>query len=298
MIQYLETHLSEIQLSIISIVLVITITVFSLKIFSYLFNNIKKLYTKRKLSIDYIALESLEKPTKVLITFFGFYFCIRLFFGIENIEKYNNLFSSIFYVSLIIIIYWYLQRITTLIEKRYAQRKNADKTLINAIAKVSRLSITIITLLVIFQTIGINIAGILAFGGVGGLAVGMAAKEMLSNFFGGLTIYFNNPVFIYIKPTIINVLFGLALIFGKYFTNEPVLKKLMGKSVSLTNEGWEILNKRWVYFFFGLAILNELVWRTQSEEFWVNFKVWGLLPITFIFTGFQIGLINKYKTNE
>ena len=116
--------------------------------------------------------------------------------------------------------------------------------------------------------------------------------------FGGLTLYFNNPVFIYIKPTIINILFGLALIFGKYFTNEPVLKKLMGKSVSLTNEGWEILNKRWVYFFFGLAILNELVWRTQSEEFWVNFKVWGLLPLTFIFTGFQIGLINKYKSYE
>ena len=121
---------------------------------------------------------------------------------------------------------------------------------------------------------------------------------VLITFFGGLTIYFNNPVFIYIKPTIINILFGLALIFGKYFTDEPVLKKLMGKSFSLTNEGWEILNKRWVYFFFGLAILNELVWRTQSEEFWVNFKVWGLLPITFIFAAFQIGIMNKYKINE
>ena len=117
-------------------------------------------------------------------------------------------------------------------------------------------------------------------------------------FFGGLTIYFDNPVFIYIKPTIINILFGLALIFGKYFTKEPVLKKLMGKSIALTEEGWEVLNKRWVYFFFGLALLNEIVWRTQSEEFWVNFKVWGLLPITFIFTAFQIGLINKYKINE
>ncbi len=121
---------------------------------------------------------------------------------------------------------------------------------------------------------------------------------LLITFFGGLTIYFNNPIFIYIKPTIINVLFGLALIFGKFFSQEPVLKKLMGKSIALTNEGWEILNKRWIYFFFALAILNELVWRTQSEEFWVNFKVWGLLPITFIFTAFQIGLINKYKTDE
>jgi len=121
---------------------------------------------------------------------------------------------------------------------------------------------------------------------------------VLITFFGGLTIYFDNPIFIYLKPTIINVLFALGLIFGKYFTNEPVLKKLMGKSISLTNEGWIILNKRWIYFFFGLAILNELIWRTQSEEFWVNFKVWGLLPITFIFTAFQIGLINKYKINE
>ena len=121
---------------------------------------------------------------------------------------------------------------------------------------------------------------------------------ILITFFGGLTIYFNDPIFIYIKPTIINILFAFALIFGRYFTNEPVLKKLMGNSVSLTDEGWEILNKRWIYFFFGLAILNEIVWRTQSEEFWVNFKVWGLLPITFIFTVFQIGLINKYKTNE
>ena len=121
---------------------------------------------------------------------------------------------------------------------------------------------------------------------------------ILITFFGGLTIYFDNPVFIYIKPTIINVLFGLALIFGRHFTNEPVLKKLMGKSIPLTNEGWELLSKRWIYFFFGLAVLNELVWRTQSEEFWVNFKVWGLLPITFIFTAFQIGLINKYKIDE
>ena len=121
---------------------------------------------------------------------------------------------------------------------------------------------------------------------------------ILITLFGGLTIYFNNPIFIYIKPTILNILFGLALIFGRYFTNEPVLKKLMSKSISLTDEGWEILNKRWIYFFFALAILNEAVWRTQSEEFWVNFKVWGLLPITFIFTAFQIGLINKYKINE
>ena len=121
---------------------------------------------------------------------------------------------------------------------------------------------------------------------------------ILISLFGGLTIYFDNPIFIYVKPTIINILFGLTLFFGKFFSKEPILKKMLGKSISLSNEGWELLNKRWVFFFFALAILNELIWRTQSEEFWVNFKVWGMLPITFIFTAFQIPLINKHKLNE
>ena len=114
-------------------------------------------------------------------------------------------------------------------------------------------------------------------------------------FFGGLTIYFDNPIFIYVKPTIINILFALALFFGKFVTKEPVLKKIMGKSIPLTDIGWEILNKRWMFFFLGLAVLNEFIWRTQTEEFWVNFKVWGMLPITIVFTGFQIPLINKHK---
>ena len=121
---------------------------------------------------------------------------------------------------------------------------------------------------------------------------------ILITLFGGLTIYFDNPIFIYVKPTIINILFGLTLLFGKYFTQEPILKKMLGKSLVLSDEGWDLLNKRWVFFFFSLAILNELVWRTQSEEFWVNFKVWGILPITFIFAAFQISLINKYKIDK
>jgi len=121
---------------------------------------------------------------------------------------------------------------------------------------------------------------------------------ILITLFGGLTIYFDNPIFIYIKPTIINIIFGLALLFGKYFTSEPILKKILGKSIVLADEGWIILNRRWMIFFFILALTNELVWRTQSEEFWVNFKVWGMLPITFIFTAFQIRLIAKYKIDE
>ena len=121
---------------------------------------------------------------------------------------------------------------------------------------------------------------------------------ILISFFGGLTIYFDNPIFIYMKPTIINILFGIALFFGKFFSNEPVLKKILGKSIKLNDQGWKVLNVRWMYFFFCLAIINELVWRTQSEEFWVNFKVWGLLPITFVFAVFQVNIINKYKLDE
>jgi len=113
--------------------------------------------------------------------------------------------------------------------------------------------------------------------------------------FGGLTLYFNNPVFLYMKPTIINVLFGLVLTFEKFFTEEHILKKMLGRSISLSDEGWKALTIRWMFFFFALALLNEYVWRTQTEEFWVNFKVWGILPITFIFTAFQMFLINKYK---
>ena len=121
---------------------------------------------------------------------------------------------------------------------------------------------------------------------------------ILITLFGGLTIYFDDPIFIYMKPTIINILFGLALMFGRYFTKEPVLKKILGKSMPLSDEGWKILNNRWTYFFFALAILNEIIWRTQSTDIWVNFKVFGILPITFIFTAFQVPLITKYKIDE
>ena len=121
------------------------------------------------------------------------------------------------------------------------------------------------------------------------------ASGIVITLFGGLTLYFDNPVFIYVKPTVVNILFALVLIFGKFFSKEPLLKKLFKNSFKLLDEGWNKFNDRWILFFFFLAILNEIVWRTQSEEFWVNFKVWGLLPISFLFTVSQIPLIKKYQ---
>ena len=121
---------------------------------------------------------------------------------------------------------------------------------------------------------------------------------VLVSVFGGLTIYFDNKVFFYMKPTIINILFALVLMYGKFFLKKSLLQLLLENSIKLKDEGWKILTDRWIYFFIFLAILNEVVWRTQSEDFWVKFKVFGIIPITLIFTMFQIGLINKYKTHE
>ena len=118
---------------------------------------------------------------------------------------------------------------------------------------------------------------------------------VLITFFGGLTLYFDNKIFFYMKPTIINLLFAAVLFFGKYFTKKPLLKIFFQNAFNLEDEGLKKLNYRWIGFFLFVAILNEIVWRTQSEAFWVNFKVWGLLPISFIFAACQVPLINKYK---
>ena len=121
---------------------------------------------------------------------------------------------------------------------------------------------------------------------------------VLITFFGGLTLYFDNKVFFYMKPTIINLLFAGVLFFGKYFTKKPLLKTFFQTSINLENKGWEKLSDRWIFFFIFIAILNEIVWRTQTEAFWVNFKVWGLLPISLLFAVSQISLINKYKLEK
>ncbi len=118
---------------------------------------------------------------------------------------------------------------------------------------------------------------------------------LIISLFGGLTLYFNNPIFIYMKPTIVNLIFASALIVGKRLFNKNFLEFFFKTAFQLDEEGWDKLNKRWAYFFIFLAVLNEIVWRTQPETTWVNFKVWGLLPLTFIFTASQISLINKHK---
>ena len=111
--------------------------------------------------------------------------------------------------------------------------------------------------------------------------------------FGGLTLYFRDDTFIKVKPTVINSLFGAVLLGGLAF-RQSLLKYVFGDVYKLQPKGWTILTLRWGLFFFALAILNEVVWRTQTTDFWVAFKVWATMPLTIIFAASQLPVMTKY----
>ena len=115
--------------------------------------------------------------------------------------------------------------------------------------------------------------------------------------FGSLTLILHNDLFIKLKPTIIYMLFGGTLLGGLAFS-KPLLGTLFDQMFTLTDEGWRKLTWRWTIFFFVLAALNEIVWRTQTTDFWVAFKVFGVLPLTFVFGALQYPLITKYNADK
>jgi intracellular septation protein len=115
--------------------------------------------------------------------------------------------------------------------------------------------------------------------------------------FGALTLYLDDALFIKLKPTIVNTLFGSILLIGLAL-KRPFLKMLFQQAFQLTADGWRILTLRWSFFFFFLAILNEVIWRNFSESFWVAFKVWGVLPITLVFAALQVPLLMKHMPPE
>ena len=116
-------------------------------------------------------------------------------------------------------------------------------------------------------------------------------------FFGTLTILLEDEIFIKLKPTIINLIFAAILFYG-YFKKKPMLSYLLGEQIKISNIAWLTLSKRWAIFFIFLAILNELIWRNFSTDFWVQFKVFAVLPISLIFTISQTPFIIKEVRKE
>lgn len=139
------------------------------------------------------------------------------------------------------------------------------------------------------------------------LAIGYAMTGRLAKFplysallvgiLGGLTIYFHNDTFVKMKPTAANLVFAGVLGGGLYY-NRIFLKDLLGSSLEMADSAWRQLTVRWAVFFLVLAGLNEVVWRTMSEENWVNFKVFGLLGLTFIFAAANTPFMMKHMTDK
>ncbi|MCW2244506.1 intracellular septation protein [Azospirillum fermentarium] len=115
--------------------------------------------------------------------------------------------------------------------------------------------------------------------------------------FGGLTLWLNDDLFIKLKPTLVNLFFATAL-FIAHALRRNLLKRILGAVLSLTDAGWRILGLRWAVFFVVLAVLNEAVWRTMDTDAWVNFKVFGIMPLTLLFSALQTPLILRHQVPE
>jgi intracellular septation protein len=115
--------------------------------------------------------------------------------------------------------------------------------------------------------------------------------------FGTLTIYLQDEQFIKIKPTIVNALFAAALL-GAAMMGKPIMKQLFDGAFNLTEKGWMVLTVRWGLFFVLLGVINEVVWRNFSTDFWVSFKLFGIMPLTMVFGIAQIPVLTKHTPKE
>lgn len=124
-----------------------------------------------------------------------------------------------------------------------------------------------------------------------------AFSTLLLTIFCGLSVYFKSDNFIKVKPTIVNLIFAAILYVGVY-RKKPFLKDLLGEQIKLSTADWLIFSKRWALFFVFLAAINEIIWRNFSTDFWVQFKVFGMIPLTLIFTISQAPFILRRSKGE
>ena len=115
--------------------------------------------------------------------------------------------------------------------------------------------------------------------------------------FGGLTLWLQDETFIKMKPTIVNLIFATILLGGLLF-GKSLLAYVFDAAFNLDEEGWRKLTFRWGLFFIALAIMNEIVWRNFSNDFWVNFKVWATMPMTILFMMLQLPLLKRHMIEE
>ncbi len=114
---------------------------------------------------------------------------------------------------------------------------------------------------------------------------------------GSITLISGDPKFIKMKPTIVNLVFGLILLFGT-FRKAGLIKYVFAAAIKMTDESWLILSKRFAYYFIIMALINEYVWRNFHEDFWVNFKVFGFVPLTILFIILQAPYIFKNQIKD
>jgi intracellular septation protein len=130
------------------------------------------------------------------------------------------------------------------------------------------------------------------------LALAPLISGVLVTLLGGLSVIFRNEQFIKMKPTAVNIIFALVLLGGVYLYRRGLLKYILDVAFQLTEEGWRILSRRWGFFFLFLAALNEVIWRNFTTEFWVNFKVFGMLTLTIAFAVSQYRLVERYRPTD
>jgi intracellular septation protein len=149
--------------------------------------------------------------------------------------------------------------------------------------------------------------GVFMVASIASLAIGYAMTRTLSPMplitaiivliFGGLTLYLKNDTFIKMKPTVLYAFFGIILLGGLAF-NRLFIKAVFSEAFELDEEGWRKLTWRWGFFALGLAVLNEIIWRHFSTNIWVDFKVWAIIPLVFLFALAQTPLVMKHQIEE